>query len=155
MAYTDAGTEIRRLFIDSGPKWRVSGRNSLWTYEVPGTSLTCKKGTEFCVDHVIVAHGWPPVNSSNRNLRIRICLAVGTPVQSQDFLVQLDEGNPTFSSLASELSTKLSALHTSSFTVTWNSSTFKFRVQQSGTNALGFHILSDEELEAMPLTGRS
>ena len=118
MAYTDAGTEIRRLFIDSGPKWRVSGRNSLWTYEVPGTSLTCKKGTEFCVDHVIVAPGWPPVNSSNRNLRIRIRLAVGTPVQSQDFLVQLDEGNPTFSSIVSDLSTKLSALHTSSFTVT-------------------------------------
>ena len=57
MAYTDAGTEIHRLFIDSGPKWRVSGRNSLWTYEVPGTSLTCRKGTGFCVDHVIVAMG--------------------------------------------------------------------------------------------------
>ena len=91
MAYTDAGTEIRRLFIDSGPKWRVSGRNSLWTYEVPGTSLACKKGTEFCVDHVIVAHGWQPINSSNRNLRIRIRTAVGSPVQSSDFLVQLDE----------------------------------------------------------------
>ena len=70
MAYTDAGTEIRRLFVDSGPKWKISGRNSLWTYEVPGTSLTCKKGTEFCVDHVIVARGWQPVNNSNRNLRI-------------------------------------------------------------------------------------
>jgi len=153
MAYTDAGTEIRRLFIDSGPKWRISGRNSLWTYEVPGTSLACKKGTEFCVDHVIVAHGWSPINSSNRNLRVRIRIAVGSPVQSSDFLVQLDEGSPTFSSLASELSTKLSALHASSFTVTWNSSTFQFRVQQSGTQAYGFRILSDEELQTMPFNG--
>ena len=50
MAFTDSGTEIRRLFIDSGPKWRVAGRNSPWTYEVPGTSFTCKKFIEFCVD---------------------------------------------------------------------------------------------------------
>ena len=125
----------------------------LWTYEVPGTSLACKKGTEFCVDHVIVAHGWQPINSSNRNLRIRIRTAVGSPVQSSDFLVQLDEGSPTFSSLASELSTKLSALHTSTFAVTWNSATFQFRVQQSGTQAYGFQTLSDEELETMPFSG--
>ena len=78
MAYTDAGTEIRRLFVDSGPKWGISGRNSRWVYEVPCTSLTCKTGIEFCVDHAIAAHGWSPVNNSNRNLRIRIRTAVGS-----------------------------------------------------------------------------
>lgn len=153
MAYTDSGTEIRRLFIDSGPKWRVSGRNSLWAYEVPGTSLACAKGTEFCVDHVIVAHGWAPINSSNNTLRVRIRTAVGSPVTYSDFTVPLDEGPPTFSSLASELSTKLSALHASTIAVTWNSATFAFRFQQSGTQAYGFRILSDEELETMPFGG--
>ena len=87
MAFTDSGTEIRRLYIDSGPKWRVSGRNSLWTYEVPGTSLTCKKGTEFAIDHVIVPHGRAPINSSNRTLRVRIRTAVGSPVQYSNFTV--------------------------------------------------------------------
>ena len=118
MAYSDTGHEIRRLYVDSGPKWRKSGTNSRWTYEVPGTRLTCLSGTEFCVDQLIVAHGWPPVNSSNNLLYVRIRTAVGTPVVYSDFVVSLDEGSPTFSSVASELSTKLSALHASSIAVT-------------------------------------
>ena len=129
MAYTDTGHEIRRLYIDSGPKWRKSGTNSRWAYECPGTSLQCRKGTEFCVDQLIVAHGWPPVNDTNDRLYVRIRTAVGTPVTFSDHVVTLDHGSPTFSSLALELGTKLSALHASTIAVTWNSATFAFQFQ--------------------------
>ena len=54
MALIDSGQEIRRLSIDSYPKLKVSGSNSSWVYEVPGTSLTCPKGCEFCVDSIVV-----------------------------------------------------------------------------------------------------
>ena len=152
MALTDSGQEIRRVFIDSGPKWRVSGTNYSWVYEVPGTSLTCPKGCEFCVDSVVVGHGWYPINDSNRVLRIRIRDSASLPVQYTDYKVLLDEGAPTFSGIAQELTTKLSGLTSSTISVAWDPSTFKFTVQQSSTGTFGFHILSDEELKTTPFS---
>ena len=152
MALTDSGQEIRRLFVDSGPKWRVSGRNSSFVYETPGTPLTCPNGCEFCVDSVVVGHGWYPVNDSNRVLRVRVRSSASLPVQFTDHKVLLDEGAPTFSDIAQELTTKLSGLTSSTISVSWNPSTFRFVFQQSGTGTFGFRILSDEELNTVPFS---
>ena len=107
MGLTDSGQEIRRLFVDSGPKWRISGRNSSFVYEIPGTSLTCQKGCEYCVDSVVVGHAFFPINSSNNVVRIRIRSSASLPVESTDHKILLGEGAPTFSSIAQELTTKL------------------------------------------------
>ena len=147
MAFTDSGTEIRRLFVASGPKWRVSGRNSPFVYETPGTSLTCQKGCEFCIDSVVVGHGWYPVDSSNNALRIRIRSPASLPVQFTDHEVLLDEGAPSVSGIAQKSTTRPSALTSSTISVSWNPSTFRFVFQQSGTGTYGFRILSDEELK--------
>ena len=152
MALTDSGQEIRRLFVDSGPKWRVSGRNSAFVYEIPGTSLTCHKGCEFCVDSVVVGHAFFPINNSNNVVRIRIRSSASLPVQFTDHKVLLDEGGPTFPSVAQELTTKLSGLTSSTISVSWNPTTFRFVFQQSGANTFGFHILSDEELKTVPFS---
>ena len=93
-----------------------------------------------------------PSKHTNRVLRIRIRSSASLPVQFTDHKVLLDEGAPTFSGIAQELTTKLYGLTSSTITVAWNPSTFKFTVQQSGTGTFGLHILSEEELKTRPFS---
>ena len=125
MAVTDTGREIVRMFVDSGPSWRVSGTNSRWKMEVPGTQLTCQPGSYFSVDSVVVGHGFFPINATNNRLYIRLRTSTNSnPVEYSDFVVLLDQGAPTFSALAQELTAKLSALGAPTITVTWNAATY-------------------------------
>ena len=121
-------------------------------YEIPGTSLTRQKGCDFCIDSVVVGHGWYPGNSSNKALRIRIRSSANQPAQFTDHEVLFDEGGPTFSGIAQELTTKLSGLTSSTISVPWNPSPFRFVLQQSGTGTCGFRILPDKELKAEPFS---
>ena len=154
MALTDTGRVISRLFVDSGPSWRVSGSNSHFKYEIPGTQLTCRPGTWFSLDSVVVAHGWYPINSTNNRVYVRFRTSTSSnPIVFTDHTVLLDEGAPSFSTLASELTTKLSALGPSTVTVTWNPATFAFRVVQSGSAAYGFALFSDGMLKQIQFGG--
>lgn len=144
---TDTGREIVKLYVDSGPSWRVSGSTASFTYEIPGTQLNCPPGTKFAVSDAVVAHGWYPINSTNNRLHVRLRTSTSLPVTFTDHVVLLAEGAPSFSALATEATTKLSALGTSTFAVTWNPATFQFRFQQSGSGALCFMLFSDSRLK--------
>ena len=70
-----------------------------------------------------------------------------------DHIVTIDQGAPTFSALADELTTKLTGLGPSTINVTWNPATYAFRFQQSGTAAYGMQLFSDSRLKQYHFAG--
>ena len=63
-----------------------------------------------------------PINSTNNKLYVRLNDTAAGDVFS-DHIVTIDQGAPTFSALADELTTKLTGLGPSTITVTWNPAT--------------------------------
>jgi len=135
---------MKTIILDTKDSYTNEPYNASWnlTNYTPGSS----KDSTIALQSVILPNLVYPVNSNNN-----------TVLFSEDgagsFTATLTEGTYSSSEIISELKTKMDAVGSNAYTVTYNSNTFKITIATSGTSVQLLEDSTAQKVLGFPSTG--